>query len=116
MGAMRNEAAEQIIVHEWVKNNTDLPFIHIANERRCSPQRGNLLRKMGVKKGVSDIFIPRANQDYHGLWIELKAQRGTLSRHQENFITQMRNENYFADVAFGANAAIEIIKAFYDLN
>lgn len=112
---MKNEGAHQIVVHEWVKNNTTLPFIHIANERRCSPQRGSLLRKMGVKAGVSDIFIPRANDIYHGLWIELKDVGGRLSTAQSNFIQQMLDEGYFAEVAYGSSAAIQIIKIFYDI-
>ena len=29
---------------------------HFANERTCSVQQGRILKRMGVKRGVSDFF------------------------------------------------------------
>ncbi len=109
------EAVEQIKVREWVIQNTDLPFLHIANERQCSVQIGLMLKRMGVVRGVSDIFMPRGNGKKSGLWIELKTKTGRPSSAQLDFISKMIDENYAAFVAYGANEAILIIKAFYGL-
>ncbi len=112
---MNAEQIEQIKVHEFVKQCTDLPFIHIANERKCSAQQGALLKRMGVMAGVSDIFIPRSNGLLHGLFIELKIKSGKVSSHQNLFISNMVAEGYGAMVAYDAEEAILIIKAFYRL-
>lgn len=112
---MNSEQIEQIKVHEFVKQCTDLPFIHIANERKCSAQQGALLKRMGVMPGASDIFIPRSNGTLHGLFIELKTKSGKVSDNQNIFIEKMIFEDYGAMIAYGAEEAILIIKSFYRL-
>lgn len=112
---MKPEIIAQIQVAEYVKQCTDLPFIHIANERSTSPQSGALLKRMGVYKGASDIFIPRANKSYHGLFIELKVGKNKASVDQINFIHRMIEEGYGGFVAYSSNEAILIIKQFYSL-
>jgi hypothetical protein len=109
------EDIEQIKVCDWVKQCTDLPFIHAANERKCSPQQGALLKRKGVLAGVADIFIPRATKRHHGLFIELKTLKGKPSPAQIKFLDSMNAENYFGLVCYGAEEAIETIKTFYDL-
>jgi hypothetical protein len=110
-----DECLEQIKVYEFVKQCTDLPFLHIANERSCSIQQGMILKRMGVRAGVSDIFIPRANKTLHGLWIELKFGKNKLSSSQLKFINEMIAEGYGAFVAYGAEEAILVIKSFYNI-
>ena len=113
---MKPEIIAQIQVAEYVKQCTDLPFIHIANERSTSPQSGALLKRMGVYKGVSDIFIPRANKTCHGLFIELKVGKNKPSVEQFNFIHRMNEEGYGGFVAYSSDEAIKIIQEFYGLN
>lgn len=110
-----DEDVALIQVHEYVKQCTDLPFIHIANERVVSPRQGALLKRKGVCKGVSDIFIPRANKSFHGLFIELKTLVGRPTVEQINFIIQMIEEGYQALVCYGSEQAIIQIKLFYGL-
>ena len=110
-----NEAIEQIKVIEWLKNCTKLPYIHIANERKTSIQNGSLLRRMGVRKGCSDIFIPRAYGEFHGLFIELKAGKNKATPSQLEFLAEMIAEGYGGFVATGAEECILIIKTFYNL-
>ena len=112
---MNDEQIEQIKVAEFVKQCTDLPFIHVANERQTNPRHGAILKRMGVRAGVSDIFIPRANEFYHGLWIELKTLKGRPSESQRQFCREMQDEGYEATFAYGADDAIAIIREFYKL-
>lgn len=112
---MQPEQIEQIKVFEYVKQCTDLPFIHIANERKTSPQQGALLKRMGVVAGCADIFIPRARSPYHGMFIELKTLKGKPSLSQLEFLTRMNKEGYFSLVCYGAEEAIETIIKFYDI-
>lgn len=113
--AIKNEDVEQIKVCEWLKNKTDLPYFAIANQRTCTPQYGSLLKRMGLRAGVSDLFIPRATKDYHGTFIELKTKVGKVAPNQQKFIDDMIKENYFAVCCWGADAAIEVIKKIYSI-
>ena len=113
---MNAEAIEQIKVVEWLKQTQPgLPFYHFAGERRCSPQTGAFLKRMGVKAGVSDLFFPRKNMSHSGLWIELKTLIGRASPAQIQFMKEMRLEGYEAEVAYGADEAINYIKLFYGI-
>lgn len=105
----------QVQVCEWVKQKTDLPFIHIANERVTSAPSGSLLKKMGVRAGVSDCFIPRANSTHHGLWIELKIPPNKPTDLQKKFLEDMKKEGYGTFVAYSSLEAIQIIKDFYQI-
>lgn len=83
---------------------------HFANERKCSPQHGAILRKMGVKAGVSDFFLALAMREYHGLWIELKTESGKLSEHQKRFLERKNKRDYYAVTCYGEEAAKEVFK------
>lgn len=113
--SIKGEDIEQIKVVEWLKNKTDLPFFSIANQRTCSPQYGALLKRMGVRAGVSDLMITRATSQFHGAFIELKTLTGKLSPHQTKFLDDMTKEGYFAMCCWSAQAAIKVIQELYDI-
>lgn len=87
-------------------------FHHFANERRCGWQQGRTLKRMGVKKGVSDLFLAIPMQGYHGLWIELKVGKGKLSEEQIKFLERKTSRGYFAIAVWGHEAAKEVIKSY----
>lgn len=115
MTTVCGEDVEQIKVCEWLRNKTDLPFYAIANQRSTSPQYGNLLKRMGVTKGVPDLCIYRRTKEFHGTYIELKTTKGRLSPEQQFFLDRATKEGYFAACAWGAESAIEIIKQVYSI-
>lgn len=109
------ETTEQIKVVNWIRQCTTLPIIHVANERKCTPQHGIILKKMGQRSGVFDLFLPRSNGKQHGLWVEMKSRKGKPTTTQLDFMCEMISENYGAFVAYSADEAILIIKNFYSL-
>lgn len=115
MAVIRPEDLEQIKVVEFVRQKTDLPFIHIPNAGKRTWLGAFILKRMGMCAGASDLFFPRATKDFHGLFIEMKVNNGKLTALQKNFIQKMIDEKYMALAAWGADSAIEIIKAHYHL-
>lgn len=109
------ESIEQIKVVEWLRQCTKIPFLHIAGERKCSPQYGAFLKRMGVLSGVSDLFFPRSNHSHKGMWLELKTLKGKPSLNQIQFLADMEKEGYFGVVCYGSEEAIKTIKLFYNL-
>jgi hypothetical protein len=113
--AVTLEDIEQIKIIEWIKQCSDLPVIHIANQRKTSAQHGALLKRMGVRAGAADLFLPRSNGIHSGLWIELKTLSGKPTKLQLDFLVDMIKEGYSAKVCYGAEHAIDLIKKFYNM-
>ncbi len=112
---MTPEQIEHVNVVNWFHHNyPELAddFHHFANERRCSIQQGRLLKRMGVKKGVADFFLAVPCDSHHGLWIELKVEKGRLSPEQTHFINRKNARGYLAIAVWGLDAAKEIINTY----
>ena len=111
------EEAAQCAVFDWLRlyKMFDTAY-HVANERRCSIQRGALLKRMGVLKGVSDICIPVPTNGYNGVYIELKAGKNKATKEQIAFIEKVKSNGYFATWVTGADEAIAIIAELYDID
>lgn len=114
-----SEDEEQIALMDWSKFNPICReyLIHIPNQRMCSIQYGKKLQRMGVKSGVSDLFLayPKfyKNEIKGGLWIELKKRRGigpTLM--QSRWINLMTQRGYKAVVCFGWEEAKNAIEDY----
>ncbi len=86
-------------------------FHHFANQRKCSPQEGVKLKRMGVKKGVSDFFLGIGNK-YHGMWLELKVGNGKLSKEQTAFIKRKNERGFLAVAVWGEEKAKEVIETY----
>jgi hypothetical protein len=71
--------------------------MHFANERKCSPTQGAMLKAMGVMPGVSDLFLAYPMGRYSGFWMELKAPGKKPTQVQREFLQRMRDVGYCAD-------------------
>ena len=111
---LTKEKILQISTAEFARHHK-LPFIHIANERKTSAASGVLLKKMGVRSGVSDCFFPRGNGVYAGLWIELKIKPNKPTENQIKFLSDMLNEGYDAVVCYNLKEVIDVLTLFYSL-
>lgn len=71
------------------------------------------LKKQGVKRGVPDMCLPVARGGYHGLYVELKRQKGgTVSDEQREWIAALNTQGYKAIICHGAEEAIEQIRGY----
>ena len=108
------EEQEQAAVIEWrdlmSRQFPDLEdLIHIPNGGLRSKPEAARLKKIGVRPGVSDLFLPAPVGKYHGLWVEMKRQQGgRLSPDQKDWIDRMNRKGYLAVRADGAEESFEI--------
>ena len=72
----------------------------------------NKLKKTGLKNGIPDLFVPMPNNNYHGLFIELKSASGKLSDNQKIWIDKLNINGYKAVVCYSLDDAIEKIKLY----
>jgi hypothetical protein len=117
---LTQEQIDHINIVNWFHHEyPDLAddFHHFANERRCTVIEGRKLKRMGVKKGVSDFFLAIPIQDkdgvfWSGLWIELKVGKGKLTTEQSAFIYRKLQRGYHAVAVWGEEAAKAVILTY----
>ncbi len=112
------ESSDQIAALDWLRlqhPEVALHTMHIGNERKTTPQMGAILKRMGVLKGVSDLFIAWPNGVYHGLFIEVKSKTGKVTPEQIAFTNRMKLKGYFACVCFGVDEIIKTITWYLKL-
>ena len=111
------EAEEQEELVAWCEMKR-IPIIHIPNERKCSAAAAASLSRQGLRKGFPDNFIPIAGGKYHGLFIELKRGKKSLSRvspEQREWVKALNAQGYKALISYGAEAAKSVITEYLNL-
>lgn len=111
------EAEEQTALFAWAEwNKAQYPELalmyHVPNGGSRNTAEARRLKEQGVKPGVPDICLPVPRGKYHGLYIELKRQRGgRISSLQKIWLTALAGQGYKCLVCFGAeDAKKEIVK------
>ena len=112
------EDAEQRIIFQWAAMETaahpELGLLYaIPNGGKRAIKTAIALKAQGVKSGVPDMCLLVARGGYHGLYIELKRQKGsTVSETQKSWLTALAEQGYKAVVCKGAEEAIGTIKEY----
>ena len=87
--------------------------IHPKNEGRRTPQQVQKEKKMGLKKGASDIVIPGCPT----LVIELKrmdhVNHSSWEKGQREYLQAAQNNGSFVCVALGYKAALEAVEYWH---
>lgn len=111
------EIQHHIGLMSWAKTQPILDeyLIHIPNGGYRHPLEALKLKKMGVKAGVSDLFIAYPNPNYHGLWIELKSEVGHLSFEQKKWLKLMADVGYATAVSYTIDETYDILQSYFDL-
>ena len=114
------EEEEQTVVMHWAAMAAgrwpELRLLfHIPNGGKRLKTEAARFRAAGVRSGVPDLFLPCARGGYHGLWIEMKAVGGRVSREQEQWRKDLLEQRYMCAVCYGADAAIATIEKYMRL-
>lgn len=117
------ESNEQIAAMDWLRAQHPKiaeHTLHIGNERKATYYAGYIMKRMGVLKGASDLFmawpVPNpAGGIYHGLFIEVKSKTGRPSAEQKAFLQRMRDVGYRAEICYGAEEVISTMKDYLAL-
>ena len=105
------EAAEQKAVVQWCAY-MGIPIVHIPNEGKRSPAMAAKLKRLGLRPGVPDLFLPYPAGGFHGLWLEMKTDVGRPTACQRDWIEYLRSVGYAAYICRGAGEAINAIEAY----
>lgn len=109
-----SEQSVHLVVMRWVRLQPKIaPYVlHIPNESKRSPRYGKLLKDMGMRKGVADLFIAIPRNGYHGAWIEIKTDKGRATPEQKIFLEDMKKMNYHGCITHGIDETIKAIEDY----
>lgn len=113
------EEIEQQHIFEWARLQSayypELKLLYaIPNGGKRAIKTAVALKRQGVKAGVPDMCLPVSRGGFHGLYIELKRQKGgTVSEAQKAWIDSLNAQGYKAVVCHGADEAIAEIKDYF---
>lgn len=122
------EHQEQCLVFDWkrllierypdirslhaVPNGAKLPYTEKGG-RRYSPEAIKL-KKEGLTPGMLDINWPLAKRGYHGLWVEMKVGKNTLTDEQAEMKQLLEQQGNYCVVCYSYQDAIRVIEWYAD--
>lgn len=74
-----------------------------------------IMKRMGYTNGTPDLLIFEPRQRFHGLFVELKADKGVTSDDQLKFIAKASSNGYATAVCWGYDEAVATIDKYLRL-
>ena len=109
------ESEEQTALFEWARLQSgrypELSLLyHVPNGGSRNKAEAGRLRAEGVKAGVPDLCLPVPRGEFHGLYIELKRQRGGVaSEKQTEWMESLMKHGYCVALCKGWEIAAQTI-------
>src|ERR1017187_2023186 len=106
---MPTEAQDQIKLVVWLRNQ-GIKVAASANGGKRAYAEGVKLQRMGVSAGFPDLCIPLPIYPYHGLFLELKREKGgQVSDEQRYWLDYLNKMGYMAKVTRGLEDAKRVV-------
>ena len=114
-----SEHGEQVTLFDWARcmlgAYPQLEWMFaIPNGGKRDKATAARLKDEGVKAGVPDICLAYPAGKWHGLFIEMKYGDNAPTAQQECWIRALNTAGYLAVVAWGFEAAKEVIEAYLE--
>ena len=113
------EHSEQVALVEWWSMYArwkSLPaslLMAIPNGGARNAITGAMLKAEGVRAGVPDLFLAVPTKSGHGLWIEMKRQKGgVVSDEQKAAMAALEDQGYVCTVCKGWKEARRAISDY----
>ena len=112
------EAIEQAKVIAWARaNERNYPYLWMLHSslnglKRTKNAQGKA-KQQGMLSGVPDLFLPVKNNNFVGLYIEMKSTKGRVSVEQSRYLKCAAENGYSVVVCYSANEAIKRIEDYY---
>lgn len=114
---MRPEDREQEMLMRWARETEivypELALLHhIPNGGKRNAAEAAHLKRLGVKAGVPDLFLPVPRGKCHGLYIELKAGKNKPTDAQRKWIDALAEQGYAAFICYDAAYARQVVETY----
>lgn len=115
----KDEEIQQKALVEWLRiidKQHDLLWWHTPNGGARNVIVGAILKAMGVRRGVSDLFFANPTAEYNCLAIEMKASaKDYPSKEQREFLAHIKRIGGRAEIIWDWVKAKELIVDHYKL-
>lgn len=75
---------------------------------------GSRWKKLGIKAGVVDIFLPEPSGGFSGLVIEVKAPGGRLTPEQDAYLYYSAGIGRMVSIVYSIDEAVKVITDYMD--
>ena len=108
------EHLEQVTLITWYRRTyKNELLIAIPNGGKRHIKTAISMKQEGTSKGFPDLFLPVPTNQHHGLFIEMKRQKGgTVSKDQKAWLEYLKSVGYQAVICKGFLEAKEIIECY----
>jgi hypothetical protein len=105
------EAQSQRTLFKWISYIPLLRDVSFAipNAYKRAKISGRLLKLEGMTAGVPDIFIAFPSHPFHGLFIEMKSEKGRLTEAQVVMLDRLTQQGYKCAVCYTWEEAKNVI-------
>ena len=98
----------------WFKvNYPNLIIHHSPNGGKRDLNTARHFKEMGTLAGFPDLFIAEPCGEFHGLFIEMKSDKGTLTENQKKIMPLLDERKYKTAVVKDLDEFIEIVKGYF---
>lgn len=118
MKLIKTEDDEQAALFQYALYQKEIEWtllFAIPNGGYRKIKTGIQLKRTGLKPGIPDIFLPVGRGIYHGLFIEMKSEKGTVRKNQKEWHDALRTQGYKVEVCRGCDQAIKEIQEYLKL-
>jgi hypothetical protein len=111
-----SEANQQELVIKYLRlAYPNLLYCASAGGMRTSYLQAIKMKRTGYVKGFPDLFIYEPRNEYNGLAIEMKKEKGGVaSPEQKRWQEQLRNRGYASYICKGSEEAIKVIDEYFN--
>jgi hypothetical protein len=111
---LAGEAGVQFAIVQYIKvMYPNALYCASAGGMFTSMKQAIKMKMTGYVKGFPDLQICEPNEKYHGLFIEVKTDKGVVSKEQKEWIKQLNKRGYYATYVKGSEDAIKVIDAYF---
>lgn len=109
-----SEHAEQVTLIDWMEvHHPGVRIFAIPNGGKRGKLEALKLQLEGVRPGVPDLMLPTPRGPYHGLFVEMKRQKGgSVSAEQKDWLEYLTAQGYRAVVCKGFEEARKEIECY----
>jgi hypothetical protein len=94
------------------KRFSPLLYCNYNNPRNAI--QGAKLKKMGMRKGIPDLFLAIPTLIYNGLYIEMKTAKGVLSKEQKEYSVILKEAGYHWAICRSTEEFIKEVRMYLD--
>lgn len=102
----------QVAICKWLNFTQDFFYFAIPNGGLRHRLVAIKLKMEGAKAGVADMFWMVSNENWKGLFVEVKIDKGKQSQSQKDFEAVAMNHGYYYAVVRSIDDCISLINRF----